>query len=192
MNVLEAIDTRRSIRAYEPRPVEDANLKMLLREAVKAPSAMNAQPWLFAVVEDRAQLKRLSGRGKALILEDADRDAKRRHHRTHLADPQFDIFYGAPALVVIGAAERGPYVDADAWLAAGTLMIAARERGLGSCCIGFAIPVLNEPDVLLELGFAVGGVAIAAIVLGYPAESPHPVLRHEPKIVSWSRAADAR
>ncbi len=187
MNVTEAILARRAVRAYAPRKVDDATLRSLLRAAVQAPSAMNRQPWLFSIVQDAARLRRYSDRAKAMLLVAMASDAKAAHYRDLLASPGFDIFYDATTLVVIGPGERGAYTDADCWLAAENLMLAACEAGLGSCCIGFAIPVLNTPEVKAELGLPASGVAVAPLILGYPAAAPPPVERAEPKIVSWSR-----
>jgi nitroreductase len=90
-------------------------------------------------------------------------------------------------LIVIGVDERGTYTDADCWLAAANLMFAATEAGLGTCPIGFAIPVLNVPDVKAEIGLPETGTAVAPILVGYPAVVPPPVPRADAKIVSWSR-----
>ena len=56
MDLFDAIHTRRSIRAYTDAPVSEADLDTLLRAAMAAPSAGNAQPWHFVVVTDRAVL----------------------------------------------------------------------------------------------------------------------------------------
>jgi len=188
MNVTEAIFARRSVRAYAPRQVEEPLLRTLLRAAVQAPSAMNRQPWRFAIVQDVAQLKRYSDRGKAMLLAQASGDGKAKHYADLLGSDSFNIFYDARTLVVIGAAERGPYTDADCWLAAQNLLLAACDAGLGSCCIGFAIPVLNVPEVKTELGLPEGGAAVAAVILGYPSATPPQVPRAEPQIASWSRS----
>ncbi|MCY7380862.1 MAG: nitroreductase family protein [Gemmatimonadaceae bacterium] len=55
-----AADSRRSIRQYEPTPIPDADLRELLRLAGRAPSAYNAQPWRFVVVQDAALKARLA------------------------------------------------------------------------------------------------------------------------------------
>jgi nitroreductase len=44
MDLLEAIYTRRSVRAFDPLPVPADVLRQLLSAAVQAPSAMNRQP----------------------------------------------------------------------------------------------------------------------------------------------------
>jgi nitroreductase len=48
----EAADSRRSIRNYDPNPIDEAELLELLRLTGRAPSAYNAQPWRFIVVRD--------------------------------------------------------------------------------------------------------------------------------------------
>lgn len=63
MNALEAIKARRSVRSFEPLPVRTADVRNLLDAAVHAPSALNGQPWAFAVVQDRELLQRPSLEG---------------------------------------------------------------------------------------------------------------------------------
>jgi len=187
MNTLECIQTRRSVRAYSSRVVEESTVRALLRAAVQAPSAMNRQPWLFSVLQDRGQMKRYSDRAKAMLLAQVADDPKARRYSDLFRSADFNIFYDAGTLVVIGAAERGTYTDADCWLAAANLMLAAADAGLGSCPIGFAVPVLNTPEVRAELGLPPAGVAVAPILLGYPSAPPPPVPRGEPNIACWSR-----
>jgi len=171
MNVSEAIFSRRSVRAYAPRAVEEATLRQLLRAAVQAPSAMNAQPWLFAVVQDAGQLKRYSDRAKALLLELWAGEPKALRYAELLRERSFNIFY----------------TDADCWLAAQNLMLAACDAGLGTCCIGFALPVLNTPEVKAELGFPDAGAIVAALIVGYPSAIPDPVPRGPPQVAFWKR-----
>lgn len=52
MDIFEAMFTRRSIRKYTQDPVDDEDLKLLLKAAMLAPSASNRQPWHFVVVRD--------------------------------------------------------------------------------------------------------------------------------------------
>lgn len=50
MDTVEAIKMRKSIRAYRPDPVPKEVLERILELASHAPSAMNTQPWEFAVL----------------------------------------------------------------------------------------------------------------------------------------------
>jgi nitroreductase len=49
MDVSQAIDERKSIRAFKSDPVPLTLLKQILEEAIRAPSWANTQPWEFAV-----------------------------------------------------------------------------------------------------------------------------------------------
>jgi nitroreductase len=187
MNATETIFARRAVRAYEPRKVDEATVRMLLRAAVHAPSAMNQQPWRFSVLQDVDQLKRYSDRAKTMLLAQTSNDPKATHYSDRLRTPSFNIFYDASTLIVVGVGERGSYTDADCWLAAASLMLAAAEAGLGTCPIGFAVPILNTPEVKAEIGLPLAGVAVAPILVGYPTAAPPPVPRAEPNIVAWSR-----
>jgi len=50
MDVIEAITTRKSIRAYKPDPIKKETIEEILKIAVHAPSGTNAQPWEFTVI----------------------------------------------------------------------------------------------------------------------------------------------
>lgn len=50
MDLLDAINSRKSIRAFKPEPVARNVLQDILQAAVRAPSSMNTQPWEFFVV----------------------------------------------------------------------------------------------------------------------------------------------
>jgi nitroreductase len=59
MDALEAIFTRRSIRKFLPQAVSRAEIEELLQAAMAAPSAGNAQPWLFLVIADKIKLAQI-------------------------------------------------------------------------------------------------------------------------------------
>ena len=50
MDIVEAIQQRKSIRAFKPDPVSKEILKEILDVALRAPSWANTQPWEFAIV----------------------------------------------------------------------------------------------------------------------------------------------
>ena len=53
MDVFEAVQERRSIRAYQDKPVPREKLEKILDAGRLAPSAKNIEPWHFIVVTDR-------------------------------------------------------------------------------------------------------------------------------------------
>ena len=60
MELLQAINERRSVREYTDEPVSDAALRDLIDAAIQAPSAINQQPWCFVVVKDQRLLAQIS------------------------------------------------------------------------------------------------------------------------------------
>lgn len=137
IELLEAINGRRSVREYTDRAVDDAVLRELIDAAVQAPSAVNQQPWSFAIVKDRGLLAQISDKAKAHLLK-ASLGVPAQRFPDRLSDPKFHIFYHAPVLIVISAAEPSDWAVEDCALAAQNLMLAAYAAGLGSCWIGFA------------------------------------------------------
>jgi nitroreductase len=182
------------VRAYTGERPDDGLIRTILDAAVQAPTAMHAEPWVFVVVQDKVLLKRLSDRAKVFLLNDmkSGRElttgpvVKARLERT-LGDPSFNIFYDAGTLVVICRKHLGPYTEADCWLAAENLMLAACARDLGTCCIGFAIAVLNEPDVKEELKIPDDITSVVPIIVGFPRGTVEPVSRKPAQILSWIR-----
>lgn len=194
MTVFEAIAKRHAVRAFRPNVLDEGTVRELLKEAVRAPTAMHAEPWAFAVVQDRALLKKYSDLAKATWSPDRDIARAVAHPRASdaransiLAQPDFNIFYDASTLVVICARPLGSFVTADCWLAAENLMLAACAMGLGTCCIGFAVPVLNRAEVKAELGIPEEFAVVAPIIVGVPREDAPQTPRKAPEIICWRR-----
>ena len=188
-SLMEAIYKRHAVRAYKADKIEGEVIRTLLHAAVRAPTAIHLEPWAFVVIQDRNLLKRLSDRAKAMASSEAERapNAAQTHrdHPNPLADPSFNIFYDAGTLVVICAKPTGPFALAECWLAAENLMLAAYGLGLGSCPIGFAVAMLNHPEVKAELGIAPEVTPIAPIIVGAPSVEGSPTSRKEPDILNW-------
>ena len=194
LSALDAIFTRRSCRAFTGQRVDAATVRSLLDAAVQAPTALHEEPWLFAVIQDRGLLKKYSDRAKGMLSTQPSQHVNL-HPRTggsagetfasRLADPAFCIFYDAGTLVLICARRVGPFAASDCWLAAENLMLAACALGLGTCCIGSALPALNLPESKKELGIPDDVDVVVPIIVGIPRESPSPAARREAVIVGW-------
>ncbi len=182
MDLLEAIRKRRSVREYTGEPVDDAVLRELIEAAVLAPSAINQQPWTFVVIKDADRLAQISRKAKSHLLK-ASLSEPAHPFREMLNDPDFDIFYHAPALVVIAAADPTDWAVEDCALAAENLMLAAYAMDLGTCWIGFAQNWLATPEGKAELGIPATYAPIAPIVVGHPRRPPPPVPRKNPDIL---------
>lgn len=182
MDLKEAIYARRAVRDFTAEPINETTLLELIDAAIQAPSAVNQQPWSFCIVRDKAVLGRISREAKAHMLRTTPAGLLSHHFDKILNDPNFDIFYQAPALIVISCVSAMPWAIEDCSLAAENLMLAASGVGLGTCWIGFAQAWLgtSEGKALLELPAAY--LPVAPIIVGHPKAVPAPVPRKQPKI----------
>ena len=154
MNILEVIQTRRSIRKYKEDPIpEDVLLRVL--EAVRlAPSGKNLQPWRFILVKDNVLKEKLA-----------------------VASARQFFLAKAPIVVVAcGFPENcysrmGRYMKSwpvDVSIALEHLILQAQEEGLGTCWIGS----FEEKEVKALLRIPENVKVLALTPLGYPDEEP--------------------
>lgn len=183
--VLEAIYRRRATRAFTDDAVSSAQLRELLQAAVHAPTSRHTEPWAFVIVQDRALLRHISDRAKQLAVSVDGAEHPWLAPAGPLADPAFDVFHGAGALVAIGTKWPGHFAIADCWLAAENLMLAATSLGLATCPIGLAIPAFEDEAIRRELGLPKPLVVVVPIVVGRAAAESAAQSRREPEIVCW-------
>ena len=182
MDLNGAISGRRSTRDYAAQAVDDRSIRRLIDAAVHAPSASNGQPWTFTVVRDQSLLDQISDAAKAHMLAALPAGPQSDRQRVSLSDPDFQIFYHAPVLILISGIAQRPWVVEDCALAAENLMLAAYGDGLGTCWIGYAQGYLNTAEGKDALGLPPASVPAAPIIVGYPRAEPAPVARKEPEI----------
>ncbi len=182
MDLIEAIYSRRAVRAFTAASIERATLQKLIDAAVQAPSAVNTQPWLFTIIQDRELLARITRESKEAVLRDPPRGLPSGHFRELLSDPKFDIFYGATALILISSVADDHWAVVNCTLAAQNLMLAAPGEGLGSCWIGFAEGWLRSEGGKQALDLPQSCLPVAPIIVGRPLSFPDPVLRKAPRI----------
>lgn len=186
MNVLHAIYTRRSVRAFTRETVDDADIVDLIDAAIQAPNAVNAQSWGFTVVTAPALLTRISAEAKALARTRLQGAPGQTDLMRHLAQPDFDVLHGAPALVVIWTTGADDMATHDCCLAAENLMLTAHAKGLGTCWIGLVEPWLQGPEAKAALDLPPEARPVAPIILGYPKAEPAAPGRR-PAEVRWVR-----
>ncbi len=105
----EVVLRQRACRHFAPDPVPDDDVARMLEAAVHAPSAENAQPWVFVVVRDADQRRRIAELTRRLWDGGAGQ-----HSRPRLAAGLFTEvdsslragFGGAPVLVVVAGDGR--------------------------------------------------------------------------------------
>jgi nitroreductase len=193
MNFSDVLKKRRAVRDYTQAPIEQKEIEALINAAVEAPSAMNLQPWAFAAVLGREQIDSYAKRAKDWLLENLAQLPDDQSHKLQeriLENPDFTLFYHAPALVLVLARSSEAQAVQECCLAAQSFMLAARDRELGTCWIGFARPWLNLPEVKAELGIPAQYQAVAPIVLGHPVSWPESHGR-KPAEIHWVHPVQA-
>lgn len=157
MDVYEAIKTRRSVRAYQDKPVPEDVLNRLLEAVRLAPSAGNRQDWKFIIVKDKETIQAI---------------ARAANNQQFIAQ--------APVVIVAVSLNPDrimscevPAYAVDLAIAIDHLTLAATVEGLGTCWIGAFSQgemkkILNVPDKYK---------IVTLTPLGYPADSPRPKVR---------------
>ncbi len=170
--IYDIIKSRRTIRKYLDKKVDDETILKILDAARYAPSAGNHQPWEFIVVRDP--------RTKADLVE---------------ASYGQDWMLSAPVFIVAcintrlaGAVygERGLKLFGiqDVAAAIQNILLAAEALGLGTAWVG----MFSEPMVSVILHCPEYVRPCAIITLGYPAEEPKPpVLQNLDEFVHFER-----
>ena len=166
MDVFEAIKERRSVRAYDDKPVEKEKLDKIFEAARLAPSACNFQEWRFVIVTEKPKREKL--------MEAANNQK----------------FVAEAPVVIACCAETDEHrmrcgelcYPIDVAIVIDHITLAAVALGLGTCWIGSFYPekvkkVLNIPESVK---------VVELLTLGYPTDSPHPKSRKSLKeIVSF-------
>lgn len=185
MTFTEMLESRRSIRNYQDKPIPIEIIKTIIHESTFAPNAGNEQPWKFIIVNNKDMLSRISNESKKNILTriaSNPNDYAKKYEKM-LQNESFNVFYNAPALIfILGDANlKNLYVDCA--LAASYLMMAATSRGLGSCWINFGMEI-KDSKILYELGIPEDHKIVAPIILGYPVNTPSVPKRKDPEIIT--------
>ena len=191
MDLLEAIEERRSTRAFLDRPVERETLERVLSAAIQAPSAINLQPWEFTVVSAEEK-KRLS---RILVKRMKERNIscgpgaksplpeyflKRQIGLLECILPNLSDkipfeefinggscnFYGAPVAVIITLDQVFSSARlTDIGIVVGYFVLAAHAMGLGTCPIGL-ITAFGD-DIKEMLNIAEEKQVVIGIAVGY-------------------------
>ncbi|KPL02093.1 MAG: nitroreductase [candidate division Zixibacteria bacterium SM23_73_2] len=156
MEFFEAIERRRSIRAYRKKKIEEEKIKKLLEVANSAPSAGNLQAYQIFLVKDEDKKKKLVG-----VSYDQEFIA--------LASVVL-VFCAAPQTSGQKYGGRGQnlYSIQDATISCAYVHLAAVALGLGSVFVG----AFDEEKVKRILGIPPNLRPIVILPVGYPDKSP--------------------
>lgn len=175
MDVLTAIQERRSIRKYKADPVPGEILREILDAVRWAPSWANTQCWEVIIVSNPETRHKLSATLPA-------------------GNPARDSFLQAP-LVIVACARTGkagyykgkPVTDKGDWymfdvaLAMHNLTLAAHARGLGTVHVG-----LFDARAVADILEVPPDIAVVELIpLGYPDGQPSPPSRKDTADFVW-------
>ena len=170
-DALEVIMTRTSIRKFTDEKVKPCCVEKMLRAAMAAPTAVNKQPWHFVVVDDKAMLDNLAGKGRG---GDMLRNA-----------PLAIVVCGDMTKALEGKAQEFWVQDVSA--ATENLLLAAHAMGLGAVWTG-AYPLDQRfKDIQNVLGMPETIVPLCIVIVGHPAEQPTPKDKWKPENVSYNK-----
>jgi len=156
MDAYENLLSRRSIRRYTDRPIDDETMHKLLVAAMSGPSCVNAKDTHFIAVRDKAMLSTLAqcnGR-PAQMLPDA-----------------------AAAIVICGDLEKTfqrakDYWIVDASIATQNIILAANALGIGSVWLGTWPQMDRVENISKAFDLPETIIPHSVVALGYPAEAP--------------------
>jgi nitroreductase len=149
--LLTVIKTRRSVRAFEARPVDDEMIDAILEAGRWAPSGLNNQPWRFCVVRDAGLKEKLAGLthyGKTVLS----------------ADILLPVFVHGPSMY-------NPMKDHQAIGAClQNMLLMAHGLGLGAVWLGEILKSAGQVRRLLKVDG--DHELMAMIALGWPRKTP--------------------
>jgi len=199
MDIVEAIQKRRSIRAYKADPVKKEIIQEILQIAVRAPSSLNSQPWWINVLSGEIMEKVRQGNLEMLMsgempytdisLKPLEGEYKQR--QVDVAKELFQIlgiaredkqkrnewakqgliFFNAPAAIILSAEKSLDPSMAffDMGGLAQTICLTAVNYGLGTCIMSQGI---MYPQIIRKyLGIPETQVIRICITIGYPDEN---------------------
>lgn len=157
------VQSRRSIRVYQKKPVPRELFEKLIGACRHAPTAVNFEKLTYVVITEKWSLDEIRG----LVLAGLPKNAYLEAAERRSGDP---VIQGAPALIVANA----PWV-ADAVIAMETIELLAPSLGLGTCWDGFVMHSASvKPElraVFARLGLPFDGRVDAALMIGFPDET---------------------
>lgn len=171
MDVLTAIKTRRSIRAFTAREVERSKIEAILEAGFCAPTAKNKRPWYFIVTRNKGFMA-------DLITADTGQS---NYMPLHTAD-----------CCIIVCGDKGiqgmnEFLFEDCSAAAQNMLLAAHGLGLGATWC--SLPKASERYKYVCNFYALREkiIPIAIIALGYPAENRESIPRYDEAKVFWDK-----
>ncbi|MDY6799958.1 MAG: nitroreductase family protein [Bacteroidota bacterium] len=157
---LKVIQNRQSDRSYLTKPVEKEKLNRILEAGRLAPSACNAQPWKFIVIDDQKLKLKIADSTSSKILG-MNHFTKQAPIHIVIVEEKANFTSSAGSLI---KDKHFPLIDIG--IAAEHICLQAEAEGLGSCMIGW----FDEAKVKKLLNIPISKRVPLIIIIGYPAK----------------------
>lgn len=182
MDVIECMNTRRSVRAYRDEVLPKEMISELITLGTKAATGSNMQPWGFLTIQGKEKLNTMSEQIKQELLENMASYPHLEQYKSWLENPEYSVFNHAGNLIAVYGNKASYYYREDCTLAAGNIMLAAHSMGIGSCWIGFAEYYMNSREVKAQYQIPEEYELVCTMVLGYKKAELAPPTRNKPLI----------
>ena len=190
---VQFLRSRRSIRLFENRPVEEEKVKRLIDAAHYAPTAGNRQLVHWVVHTDRTRLKELAGLTAEWMRETLKTNpavAKTSPYLPNIVsawDSGHDsILWNAPVLIVASAPKQAAYGLTDVSIALTYLDLLAPTMGLGTCWAGLLQgALLASPSLREKAGIPGGHSHHYPMMLGYAVLRHHRLPARKPPRITF-------
>ena len=184
--------SRRSIRVFESEPVERSQIERLIQIACHAPSAKNAQPWSWVIIEDPLKLAELDVMlvdwMRSVIQANPEVAESLKLPRTVRLweEGRIKLLRNAPHLVIAHVDQTWPFGVEDTALALSYVELYAPVLGLGATWSGYFYTAYNMyPPLAQAVPVPKGRKVVGAMMVGRPKFKYYRLpKRNQPK-VEW-------
>ena len=179
---MHCIRSRRSVRRFAEKQIDDSQLDVILEAATWAPSGSNNQTWLFTAVQNKDALTKINDALRQGFLDwtpDDDYPAKRKAIMNS-RNEACNYFYHAPTLIIASNVPNYQNGMADCATALQNIFLAATSLGLGSCWINQPRWLTNDLPLrqfLASIGLPEHHILYGAAAVGHPAHTPQAPVR---------------
>jgi len=180
-DTIKSIIERRSVRKYKPQQITEQELKCIIDCGLYAPSARNTQAWHLTVIQKPELISGMNKKAK----ENMPPEVTARYKDMPGGLEGFDIFYGAPTLILVSGDANDIYTDANCGYLTENMCLAAQSMGVASIIIGLARFMFNSPDAAAfakELGVPNGYKPLYVVCFGYGDMEPEAPARIPGKV----------
>ncbi len=163
--VIKAIKSRRSVRKYSSEQLKREDLDAIIDAGLHAPSAHNQQSWHFTVIQNKELIDEINSAGKKVGISHEDELIQK-----IVGDPNRNMFYNAPTLVVVSGKDGAMMPREDCAAATQNMLIAAESIGVGSCwngMVNFAFQGEDRLTLIKKMELPEGYTPYYGFTLGY-------------------------